>query len=405
MNAQGPRPTPPNRLSRLRLSRGDALFCVAVIAVYAVATAATIHWRHLPTDRMMVLAEQILRGHLDSPTFKGTVDSVEFAGRYYVAVGPLQVLPYVPFALIGAFTAQAGHIASLAFGLAAALLTLPLARAYGARDAAAYWVASFTAFGTLLLSVAVYGNFYWLAHAESFLFLTLFLIEWAGRRRPWVLGICLALSFLARPTTALAAIPFGLALIWKRRDAVRSAVGFGAPIALAVAVFCWFNWLRFGSPAESGYAISYLSQPGLEPRRALGLFSIVQIPENLRLALLAPFEGLGHFPYFTASPYGLSMLLVSPALLTAAWAGIRERGAHLLWIAAGLVAIPVFLYYGGGYIQYGFRYSLDFTPFLIALMAIGSSRWKGLPERLLILASMASVAYGILWLDLPSLQH
>ena len=91
------------------------------------------------------------------------------------------------------------------------------------------------------------------------------------------------------------------------------------------------------------------------------------------------------------------MLVVSPALLTSLWAGFREPRARLLWIAAGLVAIPVFLYYGGGFVQYGFRYSLDFTPFLVALVAMGSSRWMGRPERALVLFSIASVAYGVLW--------
>jgi hypothetical protein len=61
------------------------------------------------------------------------------------------------------------------------------------------------------------------------------------------------------------------------------------------------------------------------------------------------------------------------------------------------VAVPVFLYYGGGFVQYGFRYSLDFTPFLVALMAIGSQRWIGPPERLLVLVSVASVIVGICW--------
>ena len=176
-----------------------------------------------------------------------------------------------------------------------------------------------------------------------------------------------------------------------------AAVAFALPIAVAIAIYGWFNWVRFGSPAEAGYALSYLPQPGIEPRRELGLFSILQIPENLRLALLALPDRLGHFPYLTANPYGLSMLVVSPALLTSLWAGFREPAARLLWIAAELVAIPVFLYYGGGFVQYGFRYSLDFTPFLVALVAMGSSRWMGRPERALVLFSIASVSYGVLW--------
>jgi len=162
-------------------------------------------------------------------------------------------------------------------------------------------------------------------------------------------------------------------------------------------VYCWFNWVRFGSPLESGYSISYISQPSLVDRRAIGLFSIRQVPENLRLALLALPGTMDNFPFFVPSRWGMSMLLVSPALLTSAWAGFRDRTAQLLWIAAALVAVPVFLYYGGGFVQYGFRYSLDFTPFLVALMAIGSRRWVGWPERLLVVASIGSVYFGVLW--------
>jgi len=392
------------------LSRGGTFFYVAVLTTYAVATITSIvSGPHQAPDQMMVLARQILHGHLDSPAFQGLPDSVEIAGRYYMAIGPLQVLPYLPFVLLRPLQGWSAWIASFVCGSAAAILALPLARLYGARGAAAYWVATFAAFGSLLLLVSASGNFYYLAHAESFLALTVFLIEWAGRRRPVVLGSAMAFSFLARPTTLLAVVPFACILMWEHREAIfsafRSAVVIGIPIAVAIAAYGWFNWARFGSPLESGYAISYLYDPSLVLRRQLGLFSIVQVPENLRLAFLAPFQPLGHFPFFTANPYGLSMLLVSPALLTAAWAGVHDRGAQLLWIAAGMVAIPVFMYYGGGYYQYGFRYSMDFTPFLIALVAMGSSKWKGLPERLLIVLSIVSVTYGMAWNELPALRH
>jgi hypothetical protein len=123
----------------------------------------------------------------------------------------------------------------------------------------------------------------------------------------------------------------------------------------------------------------------------------VQIPENVKLAFFQLPNRIDHFPFFGPSPYGMSMLLVSPALLTSLWAGFRDRTAGLLWAATAFVAVPVFLYYGGGYVQYGFRYSLDFTPFLVALMAIGSRRWIGWPERFLVLASIASVLVGIYW--------
>ena len=383
------------------LARADLAFGVAVLAAYAAATALVIHLGDANPDRMMIVAERALGGHLDSEALKGAVDTVNVGGRYYLAVGPLQLLPYLPFAAVPALQGIGRYLACLLFGIPAAWLSLPLARAFGARGADAFWIAAFTAFGSLLFYVSVFGDMYYLAQAEAFLALTLFLLEWSGRRRPAVLSALLAVSFLARPTTVLAAAPFGLVLLWKQRSelrtAARSAFAFGLPIAGAIAFYGWFNWVRFGSPLESGYAISYLGQPSLEARRALGVLSVRQIPENLRLALLALPGSLDHFPFAAPSKFGMSMLLVSPALLTSAWAGFRDRTAQLLWIAAALVAVPVFLYYGGGYVQYGFRYSLDFTPFLVALMAIGSRRWIGWPERLLVLAGIGSVVFGIVW--------
>jgi len=379
------------------IPRADMIFAAAVVIAYVVAAVLATRTFHIAPDRMMVLADRIAQGHLDAPSFAGTVDSVAFQGRFYVAVGLMQVLPYLPFVPFPPLQGLAPYVTSLAFGVPAAWLALPVARAYGARGRAAIWIATFTAFGTLLFFVSVLGNFYFLAQAEAFLFLELALLEWVGRRRPWILGILFGLAFLARPTTVLAAIPFGVALVWRHRERIAPLVWMAVPVAVAAALYGLFDWARFGSPLQTGYAISRLAQPALVARRAMGMFSIAQVPENLRLALVQPFGVRPEFPYLVPNPYGLSMLLVSPALVTAAWAGVRRAPAAILWAAAGLVAVPVFLYYGGGYVQYGFRYSLDFTPFLVALAALGSGRWIGLPEKALVVFSVASVAFGVLW--------
>ncbi len=365
--------------------------------VYVGAAVLAIALNPPEPNRMMLLAERVAAGHLDAPALAGSVDTVTLGGRTYLAEGLLQLVPYLPFVPLPALQGIAGYLASLAFGVPAAWLALPLARRYGAQGSGAYWVAGLTAFGTLLFFVSVLGSLYYLAHAEAFLFLELALLDWAGSRRPLVQGSCYGLAFLARPTTLVALIPFGLALLWARRDRVRAATRLALPVVAALALVATYNELRFGSPLQTGYAISLLTDPALESRRALGLFSIAQVPENVHLALLQGFRLTSRFPYLAVNPDGLSMLLVSPGLLTALWAGWREPVARLLWLAAALVAVPVFLYYGGGYAQYGFRYSLDFTPFLVVLVALGSRRWVGIPERLVIALSVASVSYGVLW--------
>jgi hypothetical protein len=382
-------------------ARADLLFAFGVLVFYVLATAMAASLASPGPDSMMLVAQRAWTGHLDAPGLKGVVDTVTLDGRYYFALGPMQLLPYLPFAGVAQLQGSCQFVVCLLFGIPAAWLSLPLARRFGATGTDAFWIAGFTAFGSLLSYVSVLGDVYYLAQAESFLALSLFLLEWTGRRRPVVLGALLAVSFLARPTTLIAAVPFGLVLLWQHRSelqaAARSALAFGLPIAGAIAVYFWFNWVRFGSPLETGYAISYLSHQDLIDRRAMGLFSIRHIPENLRLALLALPGVVGKLPYFVPNREGMSMLLVSPALLTALWAGFRAQAAKLLWIAAAMVALPVFLYYGGGFQQYGFRYSLDFTPFLVALMAMGSRRWIGWPERLLVFASMVFVSWGLLW--------
>lgn len=377
--------------------RGDLLFAVAVALVYVGLSILFVLLVHGADDRMMTLAERLTQGRLDDPSFAGTVDSATVGGRSYVVVGPMQVILFLPFVPFPGLYHIAGFVIGPTVGAAAALAALPLVRAYGARDATAYWLAAFTAFGSLLLFVSVEGDFYYLAQAESFLFLELFLIEWAGRRRPILLGIALGLSFLARPTTLLAAIPFGLAFLWQSRFRIGAAIRLGAPIGLAVLGYGLFNAARFGSPLQSGYGIAVLMNDRLDALRAGGLFSIGHIPENLRLAALDLPAISTRYPFIAPDPNGMSMALVSPALVMALRAGVGLGDRLLLWAAVILIAIPVFTYYGGGVVQYGYRYSLDLTPFLIALMAIGTRSGIGWLGRGLIAVSIVSVVLGSIW--------
>ena len=67
----------------------------------------------------------------------------------------------------------------------------------------------------------------------------------------------------------------------------------------------------------------------------------------------------------------MSVLFTSPGLLLALRADGRDRRSWLLLGATVLVLIPTLLYYGGGWLQYGYRYFLDSIPFVWALVALG----------------------------------
>jgi len=64
-------------------------------------------------------------------------------------------------------------------------------------------------------------------------------------------------------------------------------------------------------------------------------------------------------------------LLTTPAFLLLLWPRRRDALARPLALAALLIAATVLLYQNTGFVQFGYRFSLDFTPYLVALLAIG----------------------------------
>ena len=76
-------------------------------------------------------------------------------------------------------------------------------------------------------------------------------------------------------------------------------------------------------------------------------------------------------PARTAS--GMSIFLTSPGLLFAVRADWRQASVAGGCSAATIaVLIPTLLYYGGGWLQYGYRYFLDSVPFVIALCGLAA---------------------------------
>jgi len=393
--------TPPaSWAARLRRDRGAIAWMLLVAFVYCAATFVRSqgvgHWG---TDHMMSLASNLLVGRSDLtfPQLTTSNDIVTLDGRYYQAMSLLPTVPYLPLVPFPVLWPCSRWIVSAVLGIVAGWLALPLARRYGPGGEATWWLASFGAFGTLLFTLSIEGDFYYLAHLEAVLLSFLALIEWRDRRRPWVMGLLIGLAALARPTLILVAVPFGLALLADAKDRVKVALAFALPLLGAVAVTGWWDWVRFGSPTETGYGIASIT-PGLEKLREQGLFSIVHVPTNLALFLGGGYAVQDKLPWLVPSKEGQSILLTMPAVLIAFGATLRERLNQVLWGAVVLAAIPVFLYYGGGGANtYGYRYAMDFVPFLIALVAIALRDRFGALERVLIALSLFFVCYGYVW--------
>ena len=106
------------------------------------------------------------------------------------------------------------------------------------------------------------------------------------------------------------------------------------------------------------------------------------------------------FPYLRPDGLGMSVFITSPGLLLAVLAPWQDRRARLLLLAGVLVLIPSLLYYGGGWLQFGYRYLLDTVPFVWILCAMGVARRGHVPWRwgwALILWSMLMGLNAVYW--------
>jgi hypothetical protein len=95
----------------------------------------------------------------------------------------------------------------------------------------------------------------------------------------------------------------------------------------------------------------------------------------------------------------MSVLLTSPGLLFATQADWRRPRAWWLLGAAIAVLIPTLLYYGGGWLQYGYRYFLDSVPFVMALCGLGAVHRGAVSIgwRALIAFGVVIGAAGVYW--------
>ncbi len=202
------------------------------------------------------------------------------------------------------------------------------------------------------------------------------LIELSGRKRAWLIGLLAGAAFLTRAPLAFA-IPFYALLIagdrvWEpRRWPWRDWLWLAAGVLPSIVFFFWYNAARFGSPFESGYALATLPD-WLEAQRRQGLFSTTHIPMNLdylfwHLPAFSP-----TFPFVRPDGLGMSILLTSPGLLYAVRA--PWRASRTWWIAGAalVILIPTLLYYGGGWLQFGYRYALDSIPFVWLLCGLAA---------------------------------
>ena len=61
-----------------------------------------------------------------------------------------------------------------------------------------------------------------------------------------------------------------------------------------------------------------------------------------------------------------------------------------------LVSVPLLLYYNTGWVQFGYRFSLDLLPLAFVLLATGLKRITTLVKAAIVLAWLINL-WGVVW--------
>jgi hypothetical protein len=372
--------------------RVDLLLFGLSLFAYALSSASLLA-RQSQAPHFVWQADAFLHGQLHLTGRPPNLNDWVFErGRWYVSVPPLPAVLMMPFvALAGlAFNDVAFTLPFAAANVA--LLYRLLRRIQEAEGGArSEWdhavLALVFGFGTLAWSCSIRGEVWFTAEVVGVTFTLLYLHAALRAKHPVLAGAALACGSLCRTPIAFSAVFFVLEAVTgggpvdranlraaigdpeRRKKILHSLALFAAPIAIVAGPVLWMNQARFGNPAEFGHSHLYANRVNADIR-AHGLFSFHYLARNLRSAFLLlpkldfqPFR-LGY------DPNGMSLLVTTPLFALLLFPRERPRLWRPLWMTAAAVALPGFLYQNNGWQQFGFRFSLDYTPYLIVLLAL-----------------------------------
>jgi len=364
-------------------------------------------------------------------------------GRGLIPFPPLPAVVLLPFVAIFGLSTNAQLIATFIGAIDVALAfwmlgRLPLDRTVRAASTI------FLGLGTVLWYAAELGSTWFLAHVVA-VGLTLAAIalaleadpraasgddegapsQTAGAgtrfpgldRRQFLAGLLFGLACTARLTVVFGA-PF-FVLVGGGGSWPRRAIAAGLGTAIPVGIFLVYNQVSTGHLLTPVYDYLYGLETGAYPQLNYHADWAIEDPryliQNLPLMvgglpdILPPCKDAnavrGFFdatcPLIAPRDVGMSLFLTSPAwllgFLSLRWWGVDRLVTGAVLAVTAIAAVNL-MHFSQGWVQFGYRFSNDFAPFALILVAVAlqATRRRGIGYAL-IGVSMAVNLWGVIW--------
>jgi hypothetical protein len=359
-------------------TRAFLLTIVLFFALYSTIILTNSSANINSDNSLVLLAKQFSIGHLSlQPTMDMPLGDMSlFNGRFYLFYGPLTSIILMPFAVL-----FGKHFPQVALGIASMLISFyaiySIGRSFKFSKQDALWLATFIVFSTVLFASAVIDITAYQVEVVGLPLVLLSIREYFSKKRPLLIGIFLGLAILTREILFLAIVFYVLEFIQKRLSLKQLFLLF-MPVLVSLIILGGYNFVRFHSVLETGYKYDItLNSFPLSRNLKYGYMSLRHIPANLYSFFIMPPQPLLadtkgsfvlKFPYLKVDPWGLAIWYTSPLFFLLLFRFKRWQYTLSALATTLFIAAPIFVYFSIGFSQYGYRYALDFLPFLFLLL-------------------------------------
>ncbi len=384
------------------------LFLFSFLLFSIFAWSRTLQQSNAP--HFVYLAEAFLNGQIHiSRDLPNLNDWAYFGDKFYVSFPPLPSLLMLPgVAIFGhgfndvLFTIFFSALNCALFFLA--LTSLNQNEKFNRNTEELLWLTILFSFGSVNFFCSVQGQVWYTAHIIGLTCTIGFLMAAYRASYPLLAGLLTGMGFLCRTPLLFGAVYF-LIEVFRMHDPfikidapkirwiiIKKISLFLLPLMLIGCLQAGFNYKRFEDPFEFGHRYLYKNRV-TERIQKWGLFNYRYLEQNLHAAFTSLPKISHKFPYLLHHGHGVSIFLVTPALLLLLWPRRKTPFGLNLLCSAVIISIPAFFYQNSGWYQFSYRFSLDYTPYLILLLAAGGIKIDS-KFKLLIVCGLVVNAWG-----------
>ncbi|HEY5728612.1 MAG TPA: hypothetical protein VIS72_01080 [Anaerolineales bacterium] len=369
---------------------------------------------------------QLAQAFLDGKTYLVDPHSVKdlslFNNKYYVSFPPLAAILMMPAVKIGGSDAAVNtalwNTVFASLGVAFIFLALGQLVVLGwsklsRRDN--LLLALFLGFGTVQYFMSIRGPVYYISQILTASLLST--VVWVGLLKyehkktgfhGLITGMIFGLALLARPNVVFASLALFAFQYQKYLDdkevaplqkSIRWAIWFSIPVLIAVTGLAWYNNIRFGSVMDFGYKYMDVVDPVLlKDLQEYEQFHPHFILRNIRDNFLRLPEWYQNCGRLAPNPRGMSIFLVSPLIVYLYNSFIKKPWIWGAWLSVVAILTTHLLYFNSGALQFGYRFSLDFMPLIILLLAVSLKERMNKTAFSLLCAGFGVNFVGALWI-------